>query len=1349
MRFPWFPRLANPKQQPLRRSAKKRSGAVVYHRPRVESLEDRLAPATSIWSGAAGDGLWSNPINWNGNVAPSPGNDIVFPEGVAFLSSQNDFDAGTPFGSITIFGSGYDISGNAIFISGDVVSAHSVTNTTNTFSITLLMTNSIEIRNEYPTTQFTINSPIDLSDHTLTLDGAGRTNLQGAISGTGADAIVKNGIGLVFINQNNTYTGTVLVAEGILVASGNGLGSPISGTTVLPGASLGTSGTLNLEPITVSGSGFGGIGAFGILPNTHGLSGGSGTYSGNLVMTDDTTFSVRAGTTLTMSGTLSGNASLTLQERGFLNFTNAMTYTGATIINGGRIQMSGNLGALINTPSIEVNLGGSLFIDNNAGPNPAPQRLPNDVDIYLNDGSTILYQINNAGGRIQEERVGNIFIGPGHNRIQITPANQGSPAQSRLFATSLQRTGPGAMVKFESTIAAARNLGTAFNQVLFDNAPPLTNGIIPWVIVNDAGEGNMFPGTYDPIDGLRAIQTGEFVTNINTAGPTDNVVLSANATLTADTTVNSLTIRTSGATRTLNLAGFTLAIAGAEAGGGPVRGLLLTTNNSGSNNHNVIINGGNGVLTFGPTGEGIIDFNTFVSNTNLDGTNVTRLVDLTISEATFLTLGSSWKHNRASNIPGLDLRNVTGTYSGTTLLTQGQVGLRTANIITIPGDFIIGTGGSTTAGNAASRAYVRLFNSNKFDPTSNVTVANNGQLDLISSNVAQTIQDVTLMPGYFVPGNGHLGGHASNGPTVTGTIRVVSPNATLDGITLIPPRIVGRINVDNPIFDIDDTPALYDLDITATMPGSTGPLVKNGDGSLILRSATVGAYTSLGDFIINGGELVLERNVNIGGNVVLADGTALYGGRDHATQPGTVLDVTAAAGTEIQPGQLKGPLLAPGTGAPFGVNSASTVGILRVASLDLSESTLVIDVRGLVTAGIDYDQLQATGAVTLGGDSKLVVDLLGLRDITTAQIPIVTSATLDATQFADIEVINNPEGFFVFPSYTNTTVFLNIIKSDVPTTLNDIYAVAPGNGTGGPVRVFDAETGQELWNFVPFPGFGGPIHVAVGDINGDLIPDIIVAAGPGGGPHVKVYDGRTGQVMAGPLGSFFAYDAGFTGGVYVAAGDVNDDGFLDIITGTGPGGGPHVKVFSGFDGSLLHNFFAYDPGFTGGVTVAAGDVNGDFHADIITGTGPGGGPHVKVFSGFDGSVLRSFFAFNGAFTGGVFVAAGDVNDDGIADIITGAGPGGGPHVRAFSGVDGTVLLNFFAYDPGFNVGVRVGAADVNGDGRADVIVGPGPGGGPHVRVFDSATLTVLDNFFAYDPFFLDGIFVSGQRSRFF
>src|SRR5262249_53092938 len=146
-----------------------------------------------------------------------------------------------------------------------------------------------------------------------------------------------------------------------------------------------------------------------------------------------------------------------------------------------------------------------------------------------------------------------------------------------------------------------------------------------------------------------------------------------------------------------------------------------------------------------------------------------------------------------------------------------------------------------------------------------------------------------------------------------------------------------------------------------------------------------------------------------------------------------------------------------------------------------------------------------------------------------------------------------------------------------------------------------------------------------------------------------------------------AYDPSFLNGVFVASGDVNNDGIDDIITAPDAGGGPLVKVFTGPNLALLMAFNAYDPSFRGGVHVAAGDVDGDGFEDVITGPGVGGGSLVHVYSGKDGSMLLSFdaFAIVGSFQGGVFVAAGDTNGDGKAEIITGPGVGGGPLVGVF------------------------------------------------------------------------------------
>src|SRR5262249_56010515 len=113
------------------------------------------------------------------------------------------------------------------------------------------------------------------------------------------------------------------------------------------------------------------------------------------------------------------------------------------------------------------------------------------------------------------------------------------------------------------------------------------------------------------------------------------------------------------------------------------------------------------------------------------------------------------------------------------------------------------------------------------------------------------------------------------------------------------------------------------------------------------------------------------------------------------------------------------------------------------------------------------------------------------------------------------------------------------------------------------------------------------------------------------------------------------------------------------VGGTGRGGGIG-RALRIVDGGEIFSGQPYGAGFTGGVRVAVGDVDGDGIEDLIVGSGPGGGL-VRVFSGANLAMLMSFAPFGG-YSGGVYVAAGDIDGDSRADVIV----GGGGHVPPYT-----------------------------------------------------------------------------------
>jgi hypothetical protein len=189
-----------------------------------------------------------------------------------------------------------------------------------------------------------------------------------------------------------------------------------------------------------------------------------------------------------------------------------------------------------------------------------------------------------------------------------------------------------------------------------------------------------------------------------------------------------------------------------------------------------------------------------------------------------------------------------------------------------------------------------------------------------------------------------------------------------------------------------------------------------------------------------------------------------------------------------------------------------------------------------------------------------------------------------------------------------------------------IYAVAVPGAPGKPaeVRLYDGNGDRFLATVIPFPGFEGSVNVAMGDVDGDGILDLIVGSGEGHAPEVVAYAGaaiRGKGAFGTELARFQAFDSAARGGVSVAAAQIDGSTSDNIIVGSGPGVPSEVKIYQsqlssspGVVPALFSSFTPYGDDRSG-VSIATGFV--DFSTgreSIVTAPGPGSPSEVKVFA---------------------------------------------------------------------------------------------------------------------------------------
>jgi cyclophilin family peptidyl-prolyl cis-trans isomerase len=226
----------------------------------------------------------------------------------------------------------------------------------------------------------------------------------------------------------------------------------------------------------------------------------------------------------------------------------------------------------------------------------------------------------------------------------------------------------------------------------------------------------------------------------------------------------------------------------------------------------------------------------------------------------------------------------------------------------------------------------------------------------------------------------------------------------------------------------------------------------------------------------------------------------------------------------------------------------------------------------------------------------------------------------------------------------------------------------------------------------------------------------------------NVYDGHAAITYTPSAAGTDAITAKFTSTNAAISGSTSSAVNLAVTAGTAPrklfsptGAGVGSKSFVSAEdsqGAVLLNTPVFGGNFTGGVRIAVADVTGDGQEDIVAAAGFGGSAIIQVVDGGSGKIVFTRMMFEDTFRGGLTVAAADLQGKGYAQVVVGAGRTGGPRVTVWDVKTNAQAYNYFAYDSTLRGGVSIDAADIRGNGFAIILTGTGEGGGPIVGFFD-------------------------------
>jgi autotransporter-associated beta strand protein len=1075
-------------------------------RPRLEALEDRLAPATLTWGciffDPFCDGKWSNPHSWAEGRAPEDGDDLVFPDdplGLLWHVTVNDIPD-LRVRSITAVG-GYGLLGDRIELEG--------------LGITVSPGNRADL-------SFSVELNVRLVESTfLTLfqvDRGALLDIGDSISGSGT--VTKTGAGGMVLLGANTYSGRTLVMEGYLeILNGSALGAtgPGNETVVSDGATLGFFNNTFSEALTIEGTGFEGLGALRYDLRLTSFSGGVVfpnpiAWSGPITLgSSTTTVSVIQGATVPLTGAIGGTGGLQKMGGGTLVLSGANDYAGRTTVSEGILNIrhasalggTGN-GTFVN-PGAALQLEGAVNVAaepltlSGDGPAGTPGALRNvsgnntwggavtlGADSTVGGGAdslTVSGSISGAGG-LRKTGAGSLILSNANTYTGTTTVAEGvlnvRHGSALGGTTNGTRVESGATLELEGGISVGRTAGEPLT-LLGDGVGqtgalrnrsgnngwggPITLGADATIgsqsgtltVTGDISKGNFLltvTGAGDTVLGGAGVISGTGVNGLRKTGP---------GTLTlSGTGVNTYAGETVVAEGVLNIQKAS-ALGSLLGGGTSVRGLAVLELQGG-----ITVTGEN--LSFSSTNLTNPRLRSRAGNNTWAG--IIRLFQTSsvVVDADQLTLDGLISGFAGADLikegPGtLELAGDFGnTYPGTTRVNAGTLVLnRLAGRLAVPGALVVGDGSGTDT--------VRLAQDHQLGDTARVTVSASGLLDLNDRN--DTIGPLTMTGGRVRTGTGTL---TLNGD-VAATSDTAENAATIEGRLALGNVAARRVAVRRGT-------ASSDLVIDAVIPlAGTAGLTKTGDGVLELR----GNNSYIGLTTVEAGRLVVNGSQ--------PDSRAVVRGTLRGN--GTVGGITSEGGT-VSPPFVGGAILTSRGNVSLDANSTFSALVVPRADAPFGSQLRVEGTVALNDARLDVTPLFLTSVRQ--GTTLRIIDNDGMDAVTGTfrNLPEGATFTVQATTVSGGQTVTQTQSYRI--SYSGGD------RNDVTLTLTSVGLIFRGTDGNDRIRVG--------WDFLPEEGHE---DATLEEILAGRAPhrDIVVFELNGQATRVEYTGGQTITVFAG------------------------------------------------------------------------------------------------------------------------------------------------------------------------------------------------------------------------------------------